>query len=141
MSEILAGWSEADVAGHMAQVYEPPQASEHGYTVIYLHGVHLQSLRTNEIYTREFARHGLRVIAPQTKRSWWADRICEEFDPQISAAAVPAGRRPAISCRALGSRPAEDRAPGDEHGRAGGAAARLQIPAAISGVRIARSGH
>src|SRR5208283_825152 len=43
------------------------------------------SLSTSAAYTREFQRHGLRVVAPKTGRSWWADRICPEFDPTITA--------------------------------------------------------
>jgi S-formylglutathione hydrolase FrmB len=31
-----------------------------------------------------FDRHGLRILAPITRRSWWSDRICDDFDPQIS---------------------------------------------------------
>ena len=85
MSEILPGWSEAEIAGHMADVYEPTAANEHGYAVIYLHGVHLKSLRGNAAYTGEFARHGLRVVVPRTGRSWWADRICPEFDRAVTA--------------------------------------------------------
>ncbi|HEY1598462.1 MAG TPA: alpha/beta hydrolase-fold protein [Pirellulales bacterium] len=85
MSETLAGWTRTPIAGHMAELYEPPTPHEHGYTVIYLHGVHLQSLSGNSVYTQLFARHGLRVVSPQTGRSWWSDRICREFDPTVSA--------------------------------------------------------
>lgn len=82
---MLPGWTQEPVAGHVAELYEPPTASEHGYVVIYLHGVHEQSLMGNAVYTDLFARHGLRVIAPRTRRSWWTDRICREFDPAVSA--------------------------------------------------------
>jgi len=36
-------------------------------------------------FGQEFERHGLRVISPLTRQSWWADRISPKFDPQISA--------------------------------------------------------
>jgi len=78
-------WSETTIAGHTADLYEPPHASEHGYVVLYLHGVHLTRLKDNAAYCREFDRHGLSVIAPLTQRSWWSDRICPEFDAQVSA--------------------------------------------------------
>ncbi|MBS0209406.1 MAG: alpha/beta hydrolase [Planctomycetes bacterium] len=52
---------------------------------MYLHGVHLARLHENPTFTGLFGQHGLRVIAPQTKRSWWADKICDEFDPQLTA--------------------------------------------------------
>jgi len=52
---------------------------------IYLHGVHLNRLNDKPAFMDEFDRHGLAVVAPQTKRSWWTDKICLEFDRGISA--------------------------------------------------------
>jgi S-formylglutathione hydrolase FrmB len=78
-------WSEVEVAGHACEVYEPPRASEHGYTVIYLHGIHLQSLRDKGEFLRQFDRHGLRVVCPRTGPSWWSDRIYEGFDREVTA--------------------------------------------------------
>ncbi|MES1213288.1 MAG: esterase, partial [Singulisphaera sp.] len=84
-TEFLPGWKREMIAGHEAEIFEPPQPNEHGYTVIYLHGVHLKTLADNAVYTNLFARHGLRVVVPKTGRSWWADRICREFDPAVTA--------------------------------------------------------
>ncbi len=78
-------WSEATIAGHHADVFEPAAPHPHGYAVIYLHGVHLGRLSENPVYTRLFDELGLRVAAPATGRSWWTDRICPEFDPAITA--------------------------------------------------------
>jgi S-formylglutathione hydrolase FrmB len=83
---VAAGtWTEERVGGHRCEVYEPPQCNRHGYVVLYLHGVHLASLRDHRPFTEQFDRHGLPVAAPLTQRSWWTDRICPEFDSQISA--------------------------------------------------------
>ena len=68
-------WSVAELSGHPCDVYEPSQPSEHGYVVIYLHGVHLTRLDQNAAFTSEFERHGLGVIAPHTGTSWWTDKI------------------------------------------------------------------
>lgn len=78
-------WTEVEVAGHRCDVFEPSRPSGHGDALIYLHGVHLQRLVGNATYERLFERHGLRVLAPFTQRSWWTDRICQEFDPKITA--------------------------------------------------------
>jgi S-formylglutathione hydrolase FrmB len=78
-------WSDVELAGHGCEIYEPPRPSPHGYALIYLHGVHLQPLRDKPAFVKEFDRHGFRVVCPQTSRSWWSDRICREFDPQITA--------------------------------------------------------
>ncbi len=78
-------WSMIQVDGHPCEIYEPAEPSPHGYVVIYLHGVSGEWLNDKEEFTQEFERHGLRVIGPRTKRSWWSDRICAEFDSEMSA--------------------------------------------------------
>jgi len=85
MSPQSGKWTSVSVAGHVCHTYLPPEPGPHGYTVIYLHGVHLAQLHDKQPFLDQFDRHGLRVIAPVTQRSWWSDRICAEFDPQISA--------------------------------------------------------
>jgi S-formylglutathione hydrolase FrmB len=85
-AKVMPGtWSEVELAGHACEVYEPPRPGPHGYVVIYLHGVHLNRLRDKQDFVDEFDRHALRVICPYTARSWWSDKICGEFDPQITA--------------------------------------------------------
>jgi S-formylglutathione hydrolase FrmB len=78
-------WESVVVGGHACDVFEPVKPSDRGYVVIYLHGVHLGTLRDYPTFTRLFDEHGLRVICPVTQRSWWTDRICAEFDPAVSA--------------------------------------------------------
>lgn len=78
-------WSETTIAGKACDVYEPPQRNPHGFAVLFLHGVHLGRLTENAAFCREFDRYGLPVVCPMTARSWWTDKICEEFDPHITA--------------------------------------------------------
>jgi pimeloyl-ACP methyl ester carboxylesterase len=78
-------WSEIAIAGHACHIYVPPKPSAHGFTVMYLHGLHLARLADHPIFEQLFEQHGLRCIAPVTRRSWWTDRICREFDPHVSA--------------------------------------------------------
>jgi pimeloyl-ACP methyl ester carboxylesterase len=85
MNADAGAWSDVDVAGHRCRVFEPAEPSPHGYTVVYLHCSTAASLGDYPAFTHEFARHGLRVIEPQTGRSWWTDRIWPEFDPAVSA--------------------------------------------------------
>lgn len=75
----MSGWREIEVAGHKCDIYEPPVRNPHSYVVIYLHGVHLQRLAEQPPYEEQFARFGLRVIAPWTGRCWWLDRLCPDF--------------------------------------------------------------
>ncbi|MBI2478451.1 MAG: esterase [Planctomycetia bacterium] len=85
MNGDLGTWSEETIGGHPCDVYDPPCCNEHGFVVIYLHGVHLDRLVDKSAFIEQFARHGLPVVAPITQRSWWTDRICHEFDPQLTA--------------------------------------------------------
>lgn len=78
-------WSEVTVAGKPCDVFEPTQRHEHGYALIYLHGVHLTRLVDQPAFTELFEQHGLPVICPMTQRSWWTNKVCAEFDPQLTA--------------------------------------------------------
>lgn len=83
--ESKASWTELTVGGHPCDLFTPQQVNPHGFVVLYLHGVHLNRLVDKAPFVAEFERHGLPVVAPQTQRSWWTDRICEEFDRQLTA--------------------------------------------------------
>ncbi len=85
MTDESGKWTEETVGGHPCDVYRPPAHHEMKYVVIYLHGVHLTRLVDNRAFCAQFDRHGLAVVAPQTQRSWWTDRICPDFDPQVTA--------------------------------------------------------
>jgi pimeloyl-ACP methyl ester carboxylesterase len=85
MSTNSGTWSEIAIAGHSSFAYEPPAPSPYGDTVLYLHGLHAGRLEERRAFVELFDRYGLRCFAPVTKRSWWSDRICAEFDPYVSA--------------------------------------------------------
>ena len=78
-------WSMIEVDGHACEIYEPSQPSEHGFVVVYLHGVSGDWLHDKLEFTKQFEQFGIRVIGPRTQRSWWSDRICTEFDSELSA--------------------------------------------------------
>ncbi len=79
------GWTLESVGGHPCDVYRPGEPNPQGYVVLYLHGVHEETLADHEPFTCEFARHGLTVVGPRTRRSWWTNRICPEFDGELTA--------------------------------------------------------
>ena len=81
----MGAWSTEQVGGHPCDVFEPVEKNQAGFVIIYLHGVHLTRLVDNTHFTDLFDRYGLPVVAPMTQRSWWTDRICEEFDSSITA--------------------------------------------------------
>lgn len=80
-------WTEEDIGGHLCDIFEPTEPRDDNLMLVYLHGIHLQRLTDQMPYTHLFQRHGLRVVAPMTQRSWWTDRICSEFDANVTAEA------------------------------------------------------
>ncbi|MGD9724253.1 MAG: alpha/beta hydrolase [Pirellulales bacterium] len=85
MAPSSGAWTSVEISGHQADVYEPEHPHPHGYTLVYLHGVHLNRLTDKPVFEEQFARHGLRVVCPRSGRSWWSDRICSEFDRAMTA--------------------------------------------------------
>lgn len=85
MSDIAGVWTEAQVAGHLCDIYEPPQPREQTYVLIYLHGVHLARLCDKSEFCAQFDRFGFRVIAPFAGATWWSDRRCPAFDERFTA--------------------------------------------------------
>lgn len=85
MADLSGTWTEETVGGHPCDVYEPPRRNEHGFVLLYLHGVHLNRLSDKPVFIEQFVRHGFPVVVPLTQRSWWTDKICREFDPRITA--------------------------------------------------------
>ena len=77
-------WSEIEIAGKKADVYVPANPVEHPTGVLFLHNHEEETLRENSFFTQEFEKHGIHVICPHGKRSWWLDRICTEFDSEIT---------------------------------------------------------
>ena len=78
-------WYEIPIRGHLCDVYEPACPNEHGYVILYLHGVHLHRLVDESLFVEQFGRLGIPVVAPMTQRSWWSNRICPEFDSLVTA--------------------------------------------------------
>jgi hypothetical protein len=133
MSEVRAGWSEVAVGGHPCDLFEPATRNSHGYVLIYLHGVHLQRLTDKTEFCRQFEHHGVPVIAPMTQRSWWTDRICPEFDSELTAEQhLLRNVLPYVKER-WGAKPPARWAIRDKHGGTGGVAHGLQVPTRFPG--------
>lgn len=75
-------WSQITVAGKTVDVFDPPTRSR--FAVIFLHGIGLETLRDNAVYTQNLTQHNLACACPHGQRGWWLDRVCAEFDSSIS---------------------------------------------------------
>jgi len=77
-------WTQSEIAGKQADVYEPPGPTRPRFGVLYLHGSGLETLREKDEFTRLFEEHQLVCVCPHGQLCWWADRICPAFDHAIT---------------------------------------------------------
>ncbi len=77
-------WNAVTIAGKPADVYDPPGDTRPRFGVLHLHGAGLETLRDRPAFTRWFDELGLACVCPHGQRCWWADRICREFDPDLT---------------------------------------------------------
>jgi pimeloyl-ACP methyl ester carboxylesterase len=76
-------WSTVEIGGKTADVYDPP-GNRPRFGVLHLHGYGLETLPGDTAFTRWFDEFNMACVCPHGQRSWWADRICHEFDPVIT---------------------------------------------------------
>ncbi len=77
-------WSRLDIGGKSADVYDLPAAVQPRFAVLHLHGAGLHTLIERPAFTRLFDELRLVCICPHGQRSWWGDRVCTEFDPEVT---------------------------------------------------------
>lgn len=76
-------WQVVEIDGKAADVFEPGRPHIR-FGILHLHGAGLETLVDKPAYTRMFDELGLACVCPHGQRSWWGDRVCQEFDPVIS---------------------------------------------------------
>jgi S-formylglutathione hydrolase len=77
-------WTRATIAGKAADIYDLPGAAPPRFGVLFLHGVGRETLTGNAAFTKLFAELRLACVCPHGQRCWWGDRICTEFDAQVT---------------------------------------------------------
>lgn len=77
-------WTRLDICSKPADVYDLADSDRPRFGVLYLHGAGLETLVGYPAFTRLFDELRLVCVCPHSQRSWWADRICAEFDPQTT---------------------------------------------------------
>lgn len=77
-------WTTVDIAGKLADVYDPPGTARPQFGILHLHGVGLETLRDKPAFTSCLERLNLACVCPHGKQSWWSDRVCFEFDANVT---------------------------------------------------------
>ena len=75
-------WSQLTIGGKTVDVFDPAAPSR--FSVIFLHGIGLETLAENAAYTNALQQLKLACACPHGRHSWWLDRVCPEFDPVVS---------------------------------------------------------
>jgi S-formylglutathione hydrolase len=76
-------WSAVEIAGKPADVFDPPDGPRFG--IIDLHDQDARTLRDDHAFTSLLAVLRLGCVCPHGKQAWWADRLCPDFDPALTA--------------------------------------------------------
>ena len=87
MNATLDGWTTELVGGHRCDVYQNSRPHDHGFVVLYLHGVDQGRLQDKPAFMETLDRYGLHAVCPLTGPTWWSDRVCPAFDPQVTVQA------------------------------------------------------
>jgi enterochelin esterase-like enzyme len=77
-------WSTIDISGKPADIFDPPGGRPR-FGILYLHPLGLETLPGNTAFTQVLEALRLACICPHGQGSWWADRVCAEFDAAITA--------------------------------------------------------
>jgi S-formylglutathione hydrolase FrmB len=78
-------WTQETVAGKKVDVYELAGGARPRFAILFLHGAGLETLVENSVYTGLLEELHLACACPHGDHSWWADRVCAEFDSKLTA--------------------------------------------------------
>jgi S-formylglutathione hydrolase len=77
-------WSRLEIGGKPGDVFEPSNERPR-FGVLFLHDVDGETLGRHPTLSPVLDSVGVACVCPSGNRSWWSDRICPEFDAQVTA--------------------------------------------------------
>jgi len=77
-------WQQIEIAGKPAEVFDFGPDRPPRFGILYLHDFNQTKLRDHPSLTNLLEQFDFACICPSGKRCWWVDRICQEFDANIS---------------------------------------------------------
>lgn len=79
------GWSTVEIGGKPAEVFDPPGDQRPRFGTLFLHGYGLETLHDRPAFSGPLHDLKMACVCPHGQHSWWADRICAEFDAHLTA--------------------------------------------------------
>src|ERR1700735_2746985 len=77
-------WTTVSIGGKPADVFDLPGGRPR-FGLLYLHPYGLETLPTLPVWTQLLQEHRFVCVCPHGQHSWWADRVCAEFDAHLTA--------------------------------------------------------
>ena len=77
-------WTTELVEGRSVEIFQPNGAEAPTGCVLYLHGHGKVMLSENATFTDLLQQHNLVAVCPDGARSWWMDRVCDDFSTEHS---------------------------------------------------------
>jgi S-formylglutathione hydrolase len=78
-------WERLLIADKPADVFAPANGARPRFGILFLHDLDSRTLRDDPTFTPLLEAAGLACACPFGNQSWWTDRLCPEFDPQVTA--------------------------------------------------------
>ena len=76
-------WTTVEINGKAADAFIPEdKISDHA--ILYLHAHGEEHLSEKAGFTELFERFRYPVLCPRGKKSWWLDRVCRDFDDELT---------------------------------------------------------
>ncbi len=79
---MLDGWTRTTIGTKPADVFDSPGALPQA--LLYLHSLAEESPATDATFTALLRQHRLRCVVPHGGPCWWANRVCADFDPELT---------------------------------------------------------
>jgi S-formylglutathione hydrolase FrmB len=78
-------WTQLLVDGKKVDLFDPAGPVRARFGILFLHGAGLETLVDKPVFMRLLNELHLACACPHGQHAWWADRVCSEFDPKVTA--------------------------------------------------------
>jgi S-formylglutathione hydrolase len=78
-------WERLLIADKPADVFALAEEERPRFGILFLHDLDGRTLREDPTFTPLLEASRLACVCPFGNQAWWTDRICSDFDPQVTA--------------------------------------------------------
>jgi len=78
-------WSTEHIGDKLVGAFELPALTAPSFGLLFLHDADGQRMRDYPELAEMCAAMGFACLCPEADHSWWTDKICNQFDPAVTA--------------------------------------------------------